>query len=600
MKKNLQYKLLELFGYPILIVGVLLFIFINILITKNIEKEFKDKLEITSKYVEKDFEMMIENERDKLMVIASDRDLNMMLKYNAKVKSSSLYLVDDYNVSQNAYVLYLKKIENNLEYINVINLLKKTLYKEPRMSEISLEVFDKNGKMVVGSYGDYVVKKTAENDKNIENVLNKNSIFKIKKMITFIEEFEGRPFFKVMVPVPERTYDHMPDGVIVLTYPVDSTLIESIKNRIGADIILLGNNLKVMNETAYNVMDLRGQEKEIKNEKIVNIDRNGKEYSVKALPLRDVNGETICYMAVLKDRSEIANIKNISMISVAVAVLLLLICYILLSMYESRKITNPINLFLERMKKIENGDYTEIEDINLIPEVDAIRENFNIIIKKIKNNLEEIRRRDETLVVMNKELLTIIKEKEKMYKLSITDGLTGVYNHKYFQEVLTAEINRSIKYNLNLSLLMIDIDYFKKFNDEFGHQIGDEVISKIATMLKDSARDGDTVARYGGEEFAIILANTPNEGAVIVAERVRKMVESLSSGDKKLSVSIGIATFPMNIDDYNPETTSNNEIKNELIKKADIALYASKEKGRNKTTKYEKFIEMGKNVFYRK
>lgn len=600
MKKNLQYKLLELFGYPILIVGVLLFIFINILITKNIEKEFKDKLEITSKYVDKDFEMMIENERDKLMVIASDRDLNMMLKYNAKVERSSLYLIDDYNVSKNSYVLYLKKIENNLEYINVINLLKKTLYKEPRMSEISLEVFDKSGKMVVGSYGEYVVKKTAENDRNIENALNKNSIFKIKKMITFIEEFEGRPFFKVMVPVPERTYDHMPDGVIVLTYPIDTTFIESVKNRIGADIILLGNNLKVMNETAYNVMDLRGQEKEIKAEKIVNIDRNGKEYSIKALPLRDVNGETICYMAVLKDRSEIANIKNISMISVAVAVLLLLICYILLSMYESRKITNPINLFLERMKKIENGNYTEIEDINLIPEVDAIRENFNLIIKKIKSNLEEIRRRDETLVVMNKELLTIIKEKEKMYKLSITDGLTGVYNHKYFQEVLTAEINRSIKYNLNLSLLMIDIDYFKKFNDEFGHQTGDEVIYKIAAMLKDSARDGDTVARYGGEEFAIILANTPNEGAIIVAERVRKMVESLSSGDKKLSVSIGIATFPLNIDDYNPETTSNNEIKNELIKKADIALYASKEKGRNKTTKYEKFIEMGKNVFYRK
>lgn len=143
MKKNLQYKLLELFGYPILIVGVLLFIFINILITKNIEKEFKDKLEITSKYVDKDFEMMIENERDKLMVIASDRDLNMMLKYNAKVERSSLYLIDDYNVSKNSYVLYLKKIENNLEYINVINLLKKTLYKEPRMSEISLEVLIK-------------------------------------------------------------------------------------------------------------------------------------------------------------------------------------------------------------------------------------------------------------------------------------------------------------------------------------------------------------------------------------------------------------------------------------------------------------------------
>ena len=69
--------------------------------------------------------------------------------------------------------------------------------------------------------------------------MNKNSVFKVKKMITYIEEYEGRPFFKIMVPVPERTYDNLPDGVIVLTSPIDTTLIESVKNRIGADIILL-------------------------------------------------------------------------------------------------------------------------------------------------------------------------------------------------------------------------------------------------------------------------------------------------------------------------------------------------------------------------
>lgn len=600
MKKNLQYKLLELFGYPILIVGVLLFIFINILITNNIEKEFKEKLEIASKYVTNDLDMMIENERDKLMVIASDRDLNIMLKYNAKVEKTWLYTVDEYDNGKNAYVLYLKKIENNLEYINVINLLKKTLYKEPRMSEISLEVFNKEGKIVIGSYGDYIAKKTNENDINIENVLNKNSVFKIKKMITYIEEFEGRPFFKIMVPVPERTYDNLPDGVIVLTYPIEATLIQSIKSRIGADLVILDKNMKILNSSENINIDFKGKEKDAKEGKIVKILKNKTEYSVKAVPLKNMTGETICYIAVIKDRGEIERIKNMSMIIIAVTVIVLLICYILLSIYESRKITNPINLFLNHMKNIENGDYKEIGEINLIPEIDAIRENFNHIIRKIKNNLEEIRRRDETLVVMNKELLTIIKEKEKMYKLSITDGLTGVYNHKYFQEVLIAEINRSIKYNLNLSLLMIDIDFFKRFNDEFGHQTGDDVISKIASLLKDSARDGDTVARYGGEEFAIILANTPNEGAVIVAERVRKMIEQLSTEERRISVSIGLATFPLNIDDYSMETTSSNEIKNELIKKADIALYASKDKGRNRTTRYEKFIEMDKNIYYKK
>ncbi len=523
-----------------------------------------------------------------------------MLKYNAKVEKTWLYTVDEFNSGKNAYVLYLKKIENNLEYINVMNLLKKTLYKEPRMSEISLEVFNKEGKMVIGSYGEYIAKKTIENDKNIENVLNKNSVFKVKKMITYIEEYEGRPFFKIMVPVPERTYDNLPDGVIVLTSPIDTTLIESVKNRIGADIILLDEKLKLLNNSQNSTIDFKGKQKEAKSGSVVKIIKNNIEYSLKLVPLKNMTGVVIGYIAVIKDRGEIRSIKNISMIIVAGTVIILLICYILLSIYESRKITTPINLFLNHMKTIENGEYNEIGEVNLIPEIDAIREHFNHIIKKIKNNIEEIKRRDETLVVMNKELLTIIKEKEKMYKLSITDGLTGVYNHKYFQEVLTAEINRSIKYNLNLSLLMIDIDFFKKFNDEFGHQTGDDVISKIATLLKDSARDGDTVARYGGEEFAIILANTPSEGAIIVAERVRKMVESLSTEGKSISVSIGVATFPLNIDDYSEETTSSNEIKNEIIKKADIALYASKDKGRNRTTKYEKFIEMEKNIYYKK
>ncbi len=160
-------------------------------------------------------------------------------------------------------------------------------------------------------------------------------------------------------------------------------------------------------------------------------------------------------------------------------------------------------------------------------------------------------------------------------RLSITDGLTKLYNKQYFQEVFEKEFERSKRYNKNLSLIMIDIDHFKFFNDTYGHLQGDSVLSETGAILKKSVRSIDFVARYGGEEFIILTFDTGLDSAVSLAEKVRKNIENhgfkAEKGSLKVMVSMGVATMT-------------DEVRNkfDLIKKADKALYRAKKEGRNR------------------
>ncbi len=164
---------------------------------------------------------------------------------------------------------------------------------------------------------------------------------------------------------------------------------------------------------------------------------------------------------------------------------------------------------------------------------------------------------------------------EKVAQLSITDTLTGVYNRRYLAQRLEEEFRISHRHHSPLSTLIVDIDHFKKINDEFGHQIGDEALIRVAKSLKEHIRDSDLLARFGGEEFVLILPHTPQKDAMIVAEKLRKTIASLvieSMGDHKITISIGVATMP----DLNIENSD------ELLGAADRALYLAKEQGRNR------------------
>ncbi|MBX7152764.1 GGDEF domain-containing protein [bacterium] len=159
---------------------------------------------------------------------------------------------------------------------------------------------------------------------------------------------------------------------------------------------------------------------------------------------------------------------------------------------------------------------------------------------------------------------------------AITDGLTGLYNRRFFNEELEREMQRSYRHFLRMSLILLDVDHFKKYNDTNGHQAGDEVLKKVASLLREHTRVCDLECRYGGEEFALILPETNKEQALVIAEKLRQTVESTHFDNQEkqplgnLTISMGVSTFP---DD-------SIQIK-ELIDKADKGLYKAKELGRN-------------------
>jgi len=167
-------------------------------------------------------------------------------------------------------------------------------------------------------------------------------------------------------------------------------------------------------------------------------------------------------------------------------------------------------------------------------------------------------------------------------KLAFTDPLTELFNHRYFQETLAHEFIRARRYSKPLSLMVIDIDFFKKFNDTWGHLVGDQVLRHVAAIFKNSVREQiDTVARYGGEEFAVILPETSLDGAKLFAERIRSKVEQsrLNHDGNELSVTLSIGVSCTLV--TNCDKTS------DLIEAADLALYKAKENGRNQVLSYE-------------
>jgi diguanylate cyclase (GGDEF)-like protein len=164
--------------------------------------------------------------------------------------------------------------------------------------------------------------------------------------------------------------------------------------------------------------------------------------------------------------------------------------------------------------------------------------------------------------------------------IAIYDTLTGLHNRRYFEERLGIEAQKSFYSGTPLSLVMVDIDHFKKVNDTFGHTEGDQVLCKTSSLLKNSVRKKDTVARYGGEEFILILPEAGLEASFVIAERIRRLVENtlfeLGRAQINITISMGISNFP----------SHRAKSKEELVKMADQALYDAKRGGRNKVCIY--------------
>jgi diguanylate cyclase (GGDEF)-like protein len=220
-----------------------------------------------------------------------------------------------------------------------------------------------------------------------------------------------------------------------------------------------------------------------------------------------------------------------------------------------------------------------IEGTASVPE---ILQQANIELSLLNMSYEQINR-ELVQSKMQLEKLTAELEEKNAYleEIANLDGLTQIYNHRYFQEFLDREINRSIRQENELSLILTDIDNFKKFNDFYGHQAGDYVLKELAALCTGVIREYDLMARYGGEEFVFVLPETDQEEALIVAEKLRSAIEQhpfhYDGDDYRVTSSFGVAVF---------SGTGKPMKKTELIERADKALYTAKKKGRNRVEAY--------------
>lgn len=188
----------------------------------------------------------------------------------------------------------------------------------------------------------------------------------------------------------------------------------------------------------------------------------------------------------------------------------------------------------------------------------------------------------QRIVLMRASLLAVTRKldaaNQELKRISSQDGLTGVANRRYFDETITTEWRRARRHSNSLAMLMCDVDYFKRYNDTYGHLAGDECLRRVATAIRQHTdRPSDLVARYGGEEFAVVLPETTIGGALMVAEKIRHAVRELnipntSAPDKLVTISIGIASAAPGFD--NPP--------DDLIHAADQALYRAKAEGRDR------------------
>lgn len=227
-------------------------------------------------------------------------------------------------------------------------------------------------------------------------------------------------------------------------------------------------------------------------------------------------------------------------------------------------IVRPLNRLIRGADKVAAGDLEVDLPVHSRGELGFMTKVFNHMVARLRQGRDELATVNQTLRQRNKEL----------HELSITDSLTGLYNHKHLMETLVREVRRSKRHQHPFAVLMMDIDHFKQFNDTYGHLAGDEVLRKMATIFRDSVRGCDYVARYGGEEFLIMLPETGSDRGVQTAERIRnQMAEEKFVGDGKpvtITISVGVAVFPEHAN-----------FPKSLVSSADTALYKAKKGGRN-------------------
>ena len=261
---------------------------------------------------------------------------------------------------------------------------------------------------------------------------------------------------------------------------------------------------------------------------------------------------------------------------------------LLVSLVASRiagSFVKPLRALSDAAKRLSRGEReVEIDETTFsTEEVNVLTRTFNEMSRGLGRSARELEKSHQTIEAANDELVAkneeLLDVNVVLEQLSITDGLTKLHNHRFFQESITAECKRSLRSKEPLSLILVDIDFFKKWNDRLGHAGGDQILRRLAEVLNQSVRETDILTRYGGEEFAVLALNTDLDGVVALGEKIRQSVEEedfvtdVPSEKDQLTVSVGVSTL--------------REDRQQLFADADAALYSAKDAGRNRVVAAE-------------
>ena len=261
-----------------------------------------------------------------------------------------------------------------------------------------------------------------------------------------------------------------------------------------------------------------------------------------------------------KAYAQIVRLRNVTLVLVVGLLLFIGLGAYLLGL----TLVRPLDRLTGGASKVAAGNLEVDLPVLSRSEVGYLTEVFNDMVARLRQGREELAAINKTLRKKNKEL----------HELSITDSLTGLYNRKHLMETLDNEVARSKRHEHDFAVLVVDIDDFKEYNDTYGHLAGDDVLSRLAKVFKESVRSCDYVARYGGEEFILVLPEIGPQDGGKAAERIRKKVvkEKFAVDGKpiQVTVSVGVASYPKDGDESQA-----------IIRHADAALYKAKESGRN-------------------
>ncbi|MGB5919320.1 diguanylate cyclase [Arcobacter sp.] len=357
-------------------------------------------------------------------------------------------------------------------------------------------------------------------------------------------------------------------AIDVLVYDIQF-IINNLINQDYMEAYLFNENgyiissSKKENMLINNFIKLKHKLSEFKMPKIITI--NNEKYILQIIPLQGINSKD--YVALFAKNSQAVAPYKKEVYIIIEYFLISLFIIIPLLIYFSNIIVKPIYKLVDASQKVKNREFNSIKIINSpVLEIallsTSIKDMSNSIYSYQHSLEEKVKQRTKELILKNEEL----------HILSITDKLTGLYNRVQLDKTLHIEVSKSLNSQNDFCIIIIDIDFFKRVNDNYGHQIGDDVLVETANTLKNSIRKSDILGRWGGEEFLIICPQLKIEDAVIIGNKLKEAVEkhNFSTYPKNVTISLGLADF------YKGITKSE-----EILANADKALYEAKTNGRN-------------------